>query len=286
VANFLEGREGNDIIRGGAGADTYAYRIGDGTDTIEDFNIAEGDKIDLTGTTFSNFSGLQTLFTQDGLNTKIALGAGGLLLENVLAASLTEDQFVLPPDTPPQITSGGAGDSSTYFVRVDDNAITKLSATDVNFGDIVSFSIIGGSDANRFAIDDGLLIFNSHPNPPNKSYVVEVQAYDGHGGFDTQKITVNVSANKMNADSTNPVSETFVFHPKFGANTISNFDLDHDFLQFDKGMFSADTAAAVLAAAKDTGKGDVVIDVHAGHLTIIGVNVADLAAHPGDIMFV
>ena len=110
AANFLEGREGNDIVRGGAGADTYAYRTGDGTDTIKDFSIAEGDKIDLTGTTFSNFSGLQTLFTQDGLDTKIALGAGGLLLENVLAASLTKDQFVLPPDTPPQITSGGAGD--------------------------------------------------------------------------------------------------------------------------------------------------------------------------------
>jgi len=130
----------------------------------------------------------------------------------------------------------------------------KLAASYVNFGDIVSFSITGGADANRFAIDNGLLIFNSHPNPPNKSYVVEIQAYDGHGGFDTQKITVNVSANKMNADQTNPVSETFVFHPNFGANTISNFDLNHDFLQFDKGMFSVDPAAAVLPAAKDTGK--------------------------------
>jgi hypothetical protein len=66
------------------------------------------------------------------------------------------------------------------------------------------------------------------------------------------------------------VPETVVFHPKFGANTINNFDLAgdsinplaHDFLRFDKGMFFPDTAAAG-AAAHETKNGDVVIDVHA-----------------------
>jgi hypothetical protein len=82
------------------------------------------------------------------------------------------------------------------------------------------------------------------------------------------------------------LSDTFVFHSKFGANTVQNFDLDHDFLQFDRGMFSADTATAVLDAAHDDRHGNVVIDTHAGHLTVQGVSLAGLAAHSNDFVFV
>jgi len=60
-----------------------------------------------------------------------------------------------------------------------------------------------------------------------------------------------------------------------------------DFLQFDKGMFSANIAAAVVAAATDDNKGDTVIFDQAGdHLTLIGVTKADLTAHQNDILFV
>jgi hypothetical protein len=89
----------------------------------------------------------------------------------------------------------------------------------------------------------------------------------------------------MNGDAAHAVADTFVFHPKFGANTITSFDLDHDFLQFDRGMFPSDTVAAVLAAAHDQ-QGRLSIDVHAGHLTIVGITGADLAAHASDIIFV
>jgi hypothetical protein len=71
------------------------------------------------------------------------------------------------------------------------------------------------------------------------------------------------------------------------AGSVNNFDLNHDFLQFDKGMFSANTAAAVLAAANDDHKGGTVIFDQAGdHLTLIGVTKADLTAHQNDILFV
>jgi hypothetical protein len=50
-------------------------------------------------------------------------------------------------------------------------------------------------------------------------------------------------------------------------------------------MFSADTVAAVLGAANDTKQGNLDIDIHAGHLTIVGVTKADLMAHASDILF-
>jgi hypothetical protein len=188
----------------------------------------------------------------------------------------------------PVFQSGGGGDTATYFVRVNNTEISTVKATDVDSGDDITYSIVGGTDASKFIIDDdtGELAFRPHSPPPNKSYVVQIQADDGHGGIDLQTIAVNVTADKMNGDAAHATVDTFVFHAGFGANAVSNFDVNHDFLQFDSGMFAADTAAAVLAVAHEDKKGDVIIDTHAGHLTIDGVTLAQLQAHPGDFLFV
>ncbi|MFZ3205754.1 MAG: Ig-like domain-containing protein, partial [Pseudomonas sp.] len=46
--DILIGGEGDDILFGGAGADTFVWQAGDtGNDVIKDFNIGEGDRIDL-----------------------------------------------------------------------------------------------------------------------------------------------------------------------------------------------------------------------------------------------
>jgi hypothetical protein len=188
----------------------------------------------------------------------------------------------------PVIESGGGGSAAIYWVRVQNTAITQVRATDVDTGDIIKYSIIGGADAPRFIIDDnvGTLAFSSLPQPPNRSYQVQVQASDGHpGGSDTQAITVNVAADKMAADAFNGITDTFVFHAKFGANTVSGFNLLQDVLQFDKGMFTSDTVAAVLAAAQDDGHGNVVISAQAARLTVQDISVAGLTAHPADIRF-
>ena len=61
-------------------------------------------------------------------------------------------------------------------------------------------------------------------------------------------------------------ADTFVFHPDLVQTQSRTSTLVRDSCNFDKGMFAADTAAAVLAVAHDTKQGDVVIDTHAGHL--------------------
>ena len=45
--DFLIGGAGNDILTGGTEADLFIFGVGSGQDTIQDFNISEGDKIDL-----------------------------------------------------------------------------------------------------------------------------------------------------------------------------------------------------------------------------------------------
>src|SRR5262249_2349060 len=141
-------------------------------------------------------------------------------------ASSTLTLTVNGANDPPVIQSGGGGDAATYFVRVNNTEITTVTATDVDSTDVISFSIVGGADAARFIIDasTGELAFKPHSPPPNKSYVVQVQADDGNGGTDMQTITVNVSADKMDGDAAHAVADTFVFHAGFGANIVSNFD--------------------------------------------------------------
>ena len=235
--------------------------------------------------------GNQISFTPGTLFDHLAVGDTATVVVNYTmedsqhaTSSSTLTLTVNGENDAPVILSGGAGDAADYFVRVHETAITKVVATDVD-GDNVTFSIVGGADASRFVINSntGQLSFGSTPNQPHNAYQVTVQASDGHGGLDTQDITVSVAAAKMAADGD---ADTFVFHANFGSNEISNFDLDRDFLQFDQGMFSADDAAAVLAAAHDDHHGNTVIDVHAGHLVIDNVSVAQLQAHANDFLFV
>ena len=254
--------------------------------------------IDTTGTKGSVTNNNDGTFSYDpnGQFNSLALGQTAT---DTFAYTVTDDHgasstamatvTVIGQNDAPVIQTGGGGDAATYWVRVHNTAITTVHATDVDNGDVVTYSIIGGPDASSFTLDPdtGALAFASLPKQPHNAYTLQVQASDGHpGGTDLQTITVNVAADKMAGDQAQALSETFVFHEKFGANTVQNFDLDHDFLQFDRGIFSADTAAAVLDVAHDDRHGNVVIDTHAGHLTVQDVTLAQLAAHSSDFLFV
>jgi Bacterial cadherin-like domain/Bacterial Ig domain len=242
-----------------------------------------------------NFAPGSTLFAPLALGDTATVAVDYTMTDEHGAASLSTLFFtVIGDNDPPVITSGGGGPAAVYDVRVDFSAITNVVATDVDNGTTLSYSIAGGANADLFSIDSstGALAFKVAPIVPHNAYQVLVKADDGSGAAnssDTQLITVNVTSDKMAGDATTTPT-TFVFHSNGGStysNSVNNFDLNHDFLQFDKGMFSANTAAAVLAAATDDHKGDTVIFDQAGdHLTLIGVTKADLTAHQNDILFV
>jgi hypothetical protein len=240
-------------------------------------------------------------FTPGKLFDPLALGDTATVVVNYTikddqnaTASSTLTLTVDGENDPPVITSGGGGDKATYDVRVDFSAITKVVATDVDSGSSLTYSIVGGvGDAGLFSIDSstGALAFKVAPIVPHNAYQVEVKVDDGSGAkdsSDTQLITVNVTSSKMVGD--NAAADTFVFHTNNGStysNSVNNFDLDHDFLQFDKGMFSQDTATAVLNAATDDNHGNTVILDQAGdRVLLVGVTTKNLTDHQSDIVFV
>jgi serralysin len=81
--DWLSGDRGNDTITGGAGGDVFHGSQDAGVDRIVDFNLAEGDRVQLdAGTTYS--------LRQSGADTVVDMGAGHqMVLVNVQLASLT-----------------------------------------------------------------------------------------------------------------------------------------------------------------------------------------------------
>ncbi|PAY19121.1 hypothetical protein CKO51_12185, partial [Rhodopirellula sp. SM50] len=122
-------------------------------------------------------------------------GAGG----NVEIDSL---QVGYTPNAAPTITSNGAGATASINAAENGTAVTTVTAVD---GDVpaqtLTYSIIGGLDSAKFAIDSssGVLTFVSAPdfesptdNGGNNVYDVTVQVSDGID-TDTQAIAVTVT---------------------------------------------------------------------------------------------
>lgn len=87
--------------------------------------------------------------------------------------------------------------------------------------------------------------------------------------------------------------DTFVFKPGFGQDVITDFAVsgaysavgpDHDVIEFDKSIFA--DAEAVFSHSVDKVYGLVITDSQGDTLTLYGVDLAKLQAHPEDLHFV
>ena len=177
--NVITGGAGNDILDGGSGTDTAVYsgnrsdytfvQNADGSLTVTDIRANAPDGTD----TLHNF---ELLKFADG------------------TAAISD---VLPP---PAITSDGGGDSGSVQVGENTTAVTKVTASDPNPAQTLTFAITGGADAAKFQIDPatGALSFVAAPNfeapadaGANNVYDVVVRVADGFH-FDSQALAVKV----------------------------------------------------------------------------------------------
>lgn len=73
-ADTIDGGAGNDLLTGGTGGDLFRFAKAGGQDTITDFNAAQGNLIDLTGTGITGLDKLQISF--NGSAYVVGLGDG------------------------------------------------------------------------------------------------------------------------------------------------------------------------------------------------------------------
>ncbi|WP_227814678.1 cadherin domain-containing protein [Nitrogeniibacter aestuarii] len=175
----------------------YSYSI---TTTDPD----SGASLTITATTLpgwltltDNGDGTATL---SGTPTNSEVGDHNVVLQ-VSDGSLTDSQSytvtVVNTNDAPTITGGATANAAE-----NQTGATTVTASDVDVGDTLTYSIIGGADQGLFAINGstGVLTFNSAPNyespadgDTNNVYEVTVQVSDGNGGTDTQAISVTVT---------------------------------------------------------------------------------------------
>ena len=122
--------------------------------------------------------------------------SGGLTYDETFTIHLTN------VNEAPTITSNGGGATVSLNVAEHETTVTTVAAVDVDAGTPLTYSIAGGPDAARFAIDGvtGELRFSVAPNferpsdvGRNNVYNVTVQVDDGQGGTTTQSLSVRVT---------------------------------------------------------------------------------------------
>ncbi len=80
--NTLNGGGSHDALTGGLGADVFQFTAGSGSDTITDFNAAQGDTIDV----HAFHAQATAIISQSGADTTIDLGGGNVItVQNVTA---------------------------------------------------------------------------------------------------------------------------------------------------------------------------------------------------------
>ncbi len=207
----------------------------------------------------------------------IVTGTGGgdrLYVDNVQVSYTTG-----PANAAPTITSQGAGATASVTVAENSTAVTTVTASDVDAGQTLSYSIVGGSDAAQFTIDGrtGEVRFASASNYEaptdsggNNVYDVTVQVSDGNGGIDTQALAVTVAdANEAPTDlvlSASTVAENAATGTVVGM--ITGTDVD-----------AGDTTSYRLT---DTAGGRFAIDSATGQLTVADgslLNYESAASH-------
>jgi Ca2+-binding RTX toxin-like protein len=183
----LAGGRDDDTLTGGAGADTFVFRTGDGTDTITDFNAAEGDRLDLTGV--AAFHGLSDLIiTRAGSNTIITLGSG-LVLENVASETLAPEQFLFS-QAPSDI---GLSRASVVENSAAGTVVGGLTATDADAGETFAFSLLDDA-GGRFAIDGANLVVAGELDYESATaHSITVRATDSGGAFRDQAFALSVT---------------------------------------------------------------------------------------------
>ena len=232
--DLIYGGKGDDSLTGGSGADIFVFSEGHGTDTIQDFNAGQGDKIYLRSfdktITWEQLQSKITTVTDPNDNTVVTgvqidlsdWGGGTIILNGITSVSdVTADMFYLDTivggdgddelqgDTSDDTMTGGAGaDTFVFDEESGADTITDFSTTDGDKIDLTGF-------AKAISWDQlsGKITTVTDPNDNTIVTGVQIDLSDWGGGT----ITLNgiTSVSDVTADM-------FVLHQLEGSDGVND----------------------------------------------------------------
>ncbi|WP_421190128.1 cadherin domain-containing protein, partial [Aeromonas sanarellii] len=222
----LQGGNGADLLSGGSGNDLFVYQSAmesnsGGMDTIRDFSGVhdanpDNDKIDLRpllGSTDLKWGGTTSLINgvwyeqnagQNATYVKADTNGDGqadLVIKLDGLKDLSNTDFLGVQNNGPTITSNGGGSSAALAIDENTTVVTTVTASDPDFGALLTYTIVGGADAGLFTINPntGVLSFVNAPNRESpgdsngdSTYEVVVRVSDG-SAFDEQAFTIAIN---------------------------------------------------------------------------------------------
>jgi fibronectin-binding autotransporter adhesin len=255
---------------------------------------------------------------------KVVLGTGdtnAFEIDNI-SVGFVHNQLAAPVSGTLTISDADIGDTLTASVTgnatIEYNGSAALPANaDVNAliaGSAISFDSVttnGGTEVLHSAY---------HPNSPDLDFLkagdtltiaFTAQVNDGHVSVGDQPLTITIvgadrSANTSGFEVVSGTSQndtfhnvgngvnifggggqdTFVFNLGFGSATIGDFDVNTDTININHAL--VDSVSALLASAQSVNSGHDTIMSDTAHdtITLKGVTVAQLQAHPSDFHLV
>ena len=94
-ADTIDGGAGDDSLKGGDGGDIFVFGTDFGNDTVQDFSVGDGDRIDLSAAGISDFDSLMDNAEDTANGVVLNTDEGSITLHGVRAEDLSQDQFIL-----------------------------------------------------------------------------------------------------------------------------------------------------------------------------------------------
>ncbi|MCE1199167.1 MAG: Ig-like domain-containing protein, partial [Marinilabiliales bacterium] len=102
-------------------------------------------------------------------------------------------------DETPVITSNGGGTTATISVVQNTTAVTTVTATDSDNGDVLTYSLQSGTYSGLFSIDGSSGVLQFKTGAAVGSYSLVVVVTDAGGRSDTQTLTIQVTSSDTTA---------------------------------------------------------------------------------------
>lgn len=174
----LDGGTGSNSLTGGSDADVFAISIG-GDNTLTDFSIAEGDRIDVSALRISDFTsildvtyatatGINFIFTgfADGTRVSFETGSESLSAENFIFWT-NPDELILGGDTTADSLFGDAGNDTmqglggndTLDGGANDDILQGGAGNDSLIGGTGNDTLDGGAGSNQLVGGEGADVF-------------------------------------------------------------------------------------------------------------------------------
>ena len=247
VDNVLNGGAGDDTLTGGSGDDRFVYATGFGADTISDFTAgaSSDDTLDFSSYGYTTYSQIlaNISFADVGGNAVLTLGSDTITLTGVAVADLSADDYygVIAGATAGNDTLAGTSSADTIDGLAGDDSISGNGGNDFLRGGIGADNIAGNTGDDTLYGDAG------------DDTLIGGEGDDAlHGGAGR---------------------DTFTFTSGFGNDTIYDFQLNFDSIDFSALGLSDYTS--LMSNTADV-SGNAVITLSGNTVTFDGITKSQL----------